>query len=85
VYGCQSEKISLWGLSSPFISQREGSGYTERDRRDRAASPPPRVGPASPVDDDGGTLIPRPGAMYGVRLNGKGGTGLPGRKTRWAT
>jgi hypothetical protein len=54
---------------------------TERDCRDRAASTPPRVGPVGPVDDSGGTPMPRPGAMCGVRPNGTGSTGLPSRRT----
>jgi hypothetical protein len=69
----------------------EGSGYTkkrererererERSPQDRAASPPLRMGPAGPIDDDGGTPMPRPSAMCGMCPNGTGGTGLPSRR-----
>jgi hypothetical protein len=39
------------------------------------------MGPVGPVDDDGGTPMPRPGATCSVRPNGMGGVGLPGRST----
>jgi hypothetical protein len=39
------------------------------------------MGPAWPVDDDGGAPMPRPGATCGVRPNGMDNMGLPGRRT----
>jgi hypothetical protein len=45
------------GLPSPFISQRERSGYREREKispRDRVASPALHMGPAGPIDDGRG-------------------------------
>jgi hypothetical protein len=77
------------GLPSPFISQREGSGYRGRERKgerkrspwDHAASPPIRMGPAGPVDDDGYAPMPRPGVTCGASPNGIGGAGLAGHRT----
>jgi hypothetical protein len=84
VCACESEcsvpPPPAWGLPSPFISQREGSYYRERDRRDRVASPL-RVDPNGPVHDDGGAPIPCPGAMSIVCPNRTGGAGLSGRRT----
>jgi hypothetical protein len=68
------------GLPSPFISQREGSCYRERDRWDRVASPL-RVGPNGPVDDDGGAPVPCPGETCTVRPNRMGGVGSSSRRT----
>jgi hypothetical protein len=36
------------------------------------------MGPAAPVDDDGGAPMPCPGATCGVHPDGTGGAGLPG-------
>jgi hypothetical protein len=69
------------GSPFPFMSQREGSEFRERDPRDRAASPPLRMGPIGLADDDGGAPMSCPGAMCGARPNGTGGAGLLGRRT----
>jgi hypothetical protein len=61
--------------------KRERARGRERDPRDRAASPLLHVGPTSPVDDDGGSPMPRPGVTCGVRPIGTGGVGPPGRRT----
>jgi hypothetical protein len=69
------------GLPSPLLSQREASGYRDRDPQDRAASPPLRMGPTGPIDDDGGAPMPCPSTTCGVRPNGTGDAGLPSRRT----
>jgi hypothetical protein len=72
------------GLPSTFYKSK-GREWIKRERKrdplDRAASPLLRMGPAGPVDGDGGAPMLRPGAMCGVRPNGMGGAGLPGRRT----
>jgi hypothetical protein len=61
--------------------ERERRGGREKGPQDRVASPPLRMGPAGPVDDYGDGPMLCPGATCGVRPNGTGGVGQPGRKT----
>jgi hypothetical protein len=83
---CEFEHFCPRGRGSPLpFHKSKGREWIkrerERDPRDRAASRPFRMGPTSPVDDDGGAPMLCPSAMCGRHPNGTGSAGLPSRRT----